>query len=179
MRKAVEYVKEENGGLREAARLYGVPHETLRRRVLGLVEEGCKPDPRTVLTKNEEQRLVRYIVDMADMGFGLTSDDIRSTAYKIAEACGKPHPFHNEMAGRAWLDGFRRRYPNLTLRKPQPLSYSRAISANIDTINDYFAKLGALYARLNILIKPMQIYNMDECGISVVHKLGKVVTELG
>ena len=128
MRKAVEYVKEEDGGFREAARLYGVPHETLRRG-LGLVEEGCKPGPRTVkavLTKNEEQRLVRYIVDMADMGFGLTSDDIRSTAYKLAEACGKPHPFHNEMAGRAWLDGFRRRYPNLTLRKPQPLSYSRA-----------------------------------------------------
>ena len=25
----------------------------------------------------------------------------------------------------------------------------------------------------------MQIYNMDECGISVVHKLGKFVTELG
>ena len=66
MRKAVEYVKEENGGLREAARLYGVPHETLRRKDLGLVEEGCKPGPRTVLTKNEEQRLVRYIVDMAD-----------------------------------------------------------------------------------------------------------------
>ena len=94
------------------------------------------------------------------MGFGLTSDDIRSTAYKIAEACGKPHPFHNEMAGRAWLDVFRRRYPNLTLRKPQPLSYSRAISANIDTINDYFAKLGALYARLNILTKPICKYTI-------------------
>ena len=89
MRKAVEYVKEEDDRLREDARLYGVSHKTLRWRVLGLVEEGCKPGPRTVLTKNEEQRLVRYIVDMADMGFGLPGDDIRSTAYKIAEACGK------------------------------------------------------------------------------------------
>ena len=179
MSRAVKYVREGKGGLREAARLHRVPHETLRRRIMGVVEEGCKPGPCTVLTKDEEQRLARYVVDMADMGFGLSRDDIRSTAYKIAETCGRAHPFHNEMAGRAWLDGFFRRHPNLTVRKPQSLSYNRAVSANIDTINDYFAKIGALYARLNILTKPMQIYNMDECGISIVHTPGKVVTELG
>ena len=156
MSKAVEYVKEGGGGLREAARLYGVPHETLRRRVIGLVKHGCKPGPCTVLTKNEELRLARYIVEMAEMGFGLSRDDIRSTAYKLAEACGKAHPFRDEMAGRAWLDGFFKRHPTLTLRKPQPLSYNRAVSANVDTITDYFAKIGALYARLNILTKPMQ-----------------------
>ena len=179
IRKAVEYVQEGGGGLREAARLYGVPHETLRRRVSGQVEEGCRPGPCTVLTKSEELRLAKYVVDMADMGFGLSRNDIRSAAYKVAEACGKPHPFHDEMAGRAWLDGFFKRHPNLTLRKPQPLSYNRAVSANVDTISDYFAKIGAIYARLNILTKPMQIYNMDECGISVVHTPGKIVTELG
>lgn len=64
--------------------------------------------------------------------------------------------------------------PNLTLRSPQPFSYSRAVCANMDTINDYFAKLGTIYARLNILTKAMQIYNMDECGVTVVHKPGKV-----
>ena len=160
MSRAVRYVMEGKGGLREAATLHRVHHETLRRRTMGVVEEGCKPGPCTVLTKDEEQRLARYIVDMADMGFGLSRDDIRSTAYKIAEACGRAHPFHNEMAGVPWLDGFFRRHPNLTLRKPQPLSYNRAVSANIDTINDYFAKIGALYARLTILTKPMQIYNI-------------------
>ena len=179
MGKAVEFVKKKGGGLREASRRFNVPVETLRRRVLGVVEEGSKPGPATVLTENEEQRLVSYIVEMADKGFGLSRDDIRSTAYRMAEACGRQHPFKNEMAGRAWLDGFFKRHPHLTLRKPQPLSYSRAVSANLDTINDYFAKLAALYARLNILTKPMQIYNMDECGISVVHTPGKVVTELG
>ena len=109
------------------------------------MEEGSKPGPATVLTENEEQRLVSYIVEMADMGFGLSRDDIRSTAYRMAEACGRQHPFKNEMAGRAW---FFKRHPHLMLRKPQPLSYSRAVSANLDTINDYFAKLAALYARL-------------------------------
>ena len=113
MRKAVEYVQEGGGGLRKAARLYGVPHETLRRRVSGQVEEGCRPGPCTILTKSEELRLAKYVVDMADMGFGLSCNDIRSAAYKVAEACGKPHPFHDEMAGRAWLDGFFKGIPIL------------------------------------------------------------------
>ena len=122
MSRAAKYVSE-GGGLREAARLYGVPHETLRRRVLGVVEMGCKPGPSTILTKDEEG-LARYIVDMADMGFGLSRDDIRFTAYKIAEKCGRPHPFQNEIAGRAWLDGYLKRNPKLTLRSAQPLSYN-------------------------------------------------------
>lgn len=103
------------GGLKESARLHGVPHETLRRRVVGTVEGGCKLGPDTVLSKKEEERLALYIVEIADMGFGLTRDDFRSTAYKITEACSKTqpfhHPFNNEMAGRAWLEGFFKRHP--------------------------------------------------------------------
>ena len=40
-------------------------------------------------------------------------------------------------------------------------------------------KLEAVYHQLDILSKPMQIFNVDETGVSVVHKPGKVITELG
>ena len=43
----------------------------------------------------------------------------------------------------------------------------------------FFAKLGALYTRLNLLSKPMQIFNVEETGISVVHKTEKVITQIG
>ena len=46
----------------------------------------------------------------------------------------------------------------------------------MDTINNFFGKLGAIYGQLNMICKPMQIYN---CGISVVHKPCKVVAEMG
>ena len=36
-----------------------------------------------------------------------------------------------------------------------------------------------MYGKLNIISKPMQIYNCYETGVSVVHKPGKVVAELG
>ena len=61
----------------------------------------------------------------------------------------------------------------------QPLSYCRATAANKEIVNDFFAKLGAIFACLNLLSKPMQIFNIDETGISVVHRPGKVITQLG
>jgi hypothetical protein len=54
-------------------------------------------------------------------------------------------------------------------------------------VNDFFGKLGAIYARLNLIFKPrpnliskpMQVYNCDETGVSIVHKPGKVVAKVG
>ena len=113
------------------------------------------------------------------MGFGLTREDVMCVAYTIAEKSGRKHPFKDGKAGRGWFEGFRARHPTLTIRTPQPLSYCRARCANMDTINDFFGKLGAIYGRLNLISKPMQVYNADETGVSVVHKPGKVVAELG
>ena len=36
-----------------------------------------------------------------------------------------------------------------------------------------------MYAWLNILTKPMQVYNVDECGVNVTLHNGQVVSELG
>ena len=44
-------------GLRETSRLYNVPVETLRRRVNGSVDLGCKPGPATILTAEQEDHL--------------------------------------------------------------------------------------------------------------------------
>ena len=62
---------------------------------------------------------------------------------------------------------------------PQALSYSRARSSNKEVMEDFFAKLGALYGRTHLISKPMQIYNSDETGVTVVHKPSKVIAELG
>ena len=108
----------------------------------------------------------------------ITQEDVRHTAFRIAEASKRPHSFQNGMAGCAWLDGFRSRHPHIAVHIAQSLSYSRAVRANEEIICDYFAKLGAMYARLNIPTNPM-IFNVDETGISIVHKPRKVITEVG
>ena len=141
MKAAVAYVNDGNA-VCEAARLYNVPVETLCRRVIGTVDLACKPGPSTILTVEEEDCL----------------------AYVIISKSGRSHPFQNGMAGRAWIDGFRKRHPQITLCSPQPLSFCRAMMANMSVVDNFFAKLGALYGRVNLINKPMQVFNIDETG---------------
>lgn len=123
MAAAVSSIREDKKGLRETARLNNIPVETLRRHVSGMVEAGCKPGPRTVLTDEEADRLAQYLVEMADMGFGLTREAVMEMAFTIVEKSKRKHPFRDGRAGRAWFKGFQRHHPNLTIRSPQPLSY--------------------------------------------------------
>ena len=58
------------------------------------------------LTADEEKRLMKYILDMGEMGFGLTHDDLQIVAYKMAEKVRRPQPFQSEKAGRSWLNSF-------------------------------------------------------------------------
>ena len=131
------------------------------------------------LLTEEEDRLAEYLIKMCDMGFGLTKEGVMGMTFSNVNKSQRLHPFKNGSAGRAWFEGFVRRHPQLTIRSPQPLSYSRAVCANQDTISDFFGKLGAIYGKLNLVSKPMQIYNCDETGVTIVFRPPKVVAEIG
>ncbi len=65
----------------------------------------------------------------------------------------------------------------LTLRTPQQLSLSRATSFNKHTVDQFFDNYRQV--RLKYMFQPRNIYNLDECGIQTVHKLTKVITDIG
>ena len=171
MKCAVIAVQEGNG-LRSEARMFNVPLKTLRRRVVGSVFIDCKPGPKTVLTK-EEDLIFRYCINMCEMGYGIGREDLMRVGFRVAEKSGRPHPFKEGSSGRAWL-GFLKRHPSLTLCTPQPLSRARARNASDEVVKDFFGKLGSLYGRLNLFSKSMQIFNLDESGISTVYRPGKI-----
>ena len=108
---------QEGKGLRETSRLYNVPVETLRRRVTGAVEMGCRSGPPTVFTEEQEDQLSEHLVKVSEMGFGLTRDYILHLAFNMAELTGQSHRFREGKAGRGWFEGFMSRHQNLTLRK--------------------------------------------------------------
>ena len=115
--------------------------ETLRRRVTGKVAVDCRPGPPTVLTHSEEEEIVRYLIQMTDMGYGLTREAVMHMVYVIVEKFQRGHPFTNEKAGRWWFQGFKARHPKLTMRMPQPLSYCRALCSSKETITDFLGTL--------------------------------------
>ena len=61
---------------------------------------GCRPESPTSLTGEKEGCLAQYVVKMADMGFGLTREDIMRLAFVIVDRSGRKHPFHDGKAGR-------------------------------------------------------------------------------
>ena len=75
--------------------------------------------PPTVLTDDEEKQLADYCVKIADMGFGLSQEDVMLTAFRIAENSGRKHPFTKGSAGRSWFDGFKYCHPSLAIRSAQ------------------------------------------------------------
>lgn len=96
MEITVASIKDGTNELREAARLYNLPVETLRRRVNDVVPLDCWPSSSTVLLKEEEDRLYEYLLEMAEMGYGLNREAMMKLAFTIAEKIGKSHPFKNE-----------------------------------------------------------------------------------
>ena len=60
---------------------------------------------------------------------------------------------------------------------PNP-SHAHEHQVASEIISEFFAKLKAMYAKSNLLNKPMNIFDMDETGVIAVHKGQKVVTEI-
>lgn len=58
------------------------------------------------------------------------------------------------------------------------LSYYRANNANREVLNDFYDKLKECYDKVGSTIKPSQIWNCDETGLSYVVKSDKVVTKV-
>ena len=85
-----------------------VPRKTLEARVKGRVEHGCKPGPKTALTKSEEESLVSYLVYIAQRGFPLTRTMVKAFAWAIEKRSGSDNRF-NEVLGPSehWWTNFK------------------------------------------------------------------------
>lgn len=64
-----------------------------------------------------------HVIEMGDRGFRLVSEDLTRAAFIILEQSGCPYPFHDGMAGRGWLEAFKRRHPKISLSILHELSH--------------------------------------------------------
>lgn len=121
--------------------------------------------------------MVDHALHLQKMLFGLSTVEIRKLAFDLAEKQALPHRFKNQTAGKTWLKIFLRRHPELTVRTPEPTSLGRSAGfnkANVDRFFDlYKAELDKHHYTAD------RVYNMDESGLTVVHKPGKVLAQRG
>lgn len=158
--------------LREAARNFGIPRETLRRRLeaskkgISLELKLGRFDP--VFPRELERELANHIISMQDRFFGLNSTDVRRLAYELALKNNLPNSFCKEtqLAGIDWLKGFRKRHPEIALRTPEKTSVARARCFNKPTVGKFYQMMKQVHSEGKF--SPHRIFNVDETAITTV-----------
>lgn len=180
LQEAVRLVRNEGNTIYKAAKEADVPWSSLKRYLENEEDSVRKMGRPYALSCDLELRLYNYIIEMQELGFGLTVYQIRKYAYDLAEVAGRENflPSTNRIASKWWWNSFKSRY-NLCLRVPENLSAYRASMANELMMKDFFTKLDDILTKLNIKDKPNLIWNCDETGLSYVVKPSKVVTVIG
>ncbi|KAL0850501.1 hypothetical protein ABMA28_012293 [Loxostege sticticalis] len=181
LRLAFQELEKNEKGVNEIARTYGIPSRTLRRRFEKQNAVQLTLGKHPILGFQNEKRLVNHILQLGEAGFPPDRTAIRKLAYQFAEKLDLKHNFdvETEMAGHSWLQSFIERNPAITIRQAEGLSVARAKGLCREEVANFFTLLIKVLTEHDLLDKPDRIYNMDESGVQLNNKPGKVVAKKG
>ena len=155
MKAAMEAV---SSGVSASSRVFKVPRKTLDDRIRGNVSHGKKPGRTTILTPEEEESLTQYLLYMAERGFPLTRTMVKAFAWAIAKHSGNDARFSPEQGpSEHWWQLYRKRHPNIVLRKSDSLERTRAEAFNEVIVTEYFEILRNTSTTNNLTTSPRQI----------------------
>ncbi|KAG0553498.1 hypothetical protein KC19_12G016000 [Ceratodon purpureus] len=118
MKEAIKEVKKGTSSIGKIGEKYGIPESSIRDWLTGKTSSK-KKGPRTVLSKEEEDSMVDWCMDMQRNGHSITFYMLRR---KVAEICqGRETPFRNGVPGKSWMDWFRKRHPTVMIEAAHSL----------------------------------------------------------
>ncbi|XP_054259387.1 uncharacterized protein LOC128984126 [Macrosteles quadrilineatus] len=189
MEAAVREVVDDGIGLRRTALKYDIDKMTLQRYVKKFLSKNAEPSSMTfepnyhqqqVFTKQEETMLAEYLKKASRLHHGLSTVGCRQLAFKFASRNNKKYPAswdENQIAGVDWYRSFMKRNPTLTIRKPEATSIARNSSFNAVNVGAFFDNLENVLAKHKL--GPEAIWNIDETGVTTVHRPAKIIAERG
>ncbi|XP_024364274.1 uncharacterized protein [Physcomitrium patens] len=118
MKEAIKEVKKGTASIGKIGEKYGIPESSIRDWLTGKTSSK-KKGPRTVLTKEEEDSMVDWCLEMQRNGHPITFYMLRR---KVADVCqGRETPFRNGVPGKSWMDWFRKRHPTVMIEAAHAL----------------------------------------------------------
>jgi len=183
MQAAIEEYKSKNCkiSVRQLSRAWQVPRATLQMRLKGKVEGSSHMSGRNpVFDAKTENDLVVVIKDLAQRGFPLGLKEVRSIAYSYAlEHNIAGFSVKKKTAGYEWMNSFLTRHPDISVRKPEPLSVARASGMNETVVHKWFDDLQSSINQMGISGMPSHFWNVDETGLQDYFVPKQVLGEKG
>ncbi|KAF2897885.1 hypothetical protein ILUMI_08290 [Ignelater luminosus] len=158
----------------------GLHSEANMRKVVELVERRMSLRNAAELKTIKSTTLHRYVQKKkATPSYALCFDTLetRRLAYEMAKYHNLKIPKawkERQMAGIDWLYGFRKRHPEIKLRKPKACSLSRATSFNRHNVQTFFDNLFDILQRYPNFGEGTRVFSLDETGTSTVQKPKKI-----
>lgn len=170
--------------IRRAAKIHGIPESTIRAKLPAGVDWTAnvkRPGRPTVLTKQEEDRIIDWIIEMAKAGFPVDSQRLKTSVAHYLKSIGRSNVVGTHTPGRKWLNLFLKRHPKISRRIPSALSKQRTYVTE-DKIRNWFGEVYRYIRQAGLqylLENPVQIFNMDESSIRLVPTKEIVFAETG
>ncbi|KAL8364922.1 hypothetical protein RB595_004887 [Gaeumannomyces hyphopodioides] len=140
-----------------AARLWGIPRTTLRRRLTGSLPGRQAQEQYQRIPPEQEKRLADWVLLQASLGLPPTHAEVRFFAQEILLQQGDPQPL-----GKHWIRGFLGRYPEIRPGRTRRMELARVKGATTTIIKEWWARLQVPEVAR---IKPENTYNADEGGL--------------
>jgi hypothetical protein len=181
----VAVYRNEDCGLNECSRVYGVPQATIRRHVMKQIwyVSGVRALGRqATLFGDTKEILADHIIMLKECfwGRGLSIKDVRKLEFDLAEKYKLPHTFNKEkmLVGKQLIQCIYAKKSSTVCSATRGYPLARAQGSNRDNVLHVSDLLGSNIATFGFT--PDKIFNLDEPGFSTVQRRPhKIVAQKG
>jgi hypothetical protein len=152
-----------------------VSHTTLYHRALGQPSMKDKAQSQQYLTPWEESALIKFILQMSDLGQPVRIKYISSLAF-VATHARSPTDRPHKPPGKSWAKAFEKHHPDTTARQVMALDWNCYEKNIAGKMTHWFEMIGRVLGDPAILAE--NLYNMDETEI-MLSMLGSVKVLVG
>jgi Tc5 transposase DNA-binding domain len=146
--------------LRAAEARHGVPRNTLKRRHEGGVSKRIARQPQQLLSPDQKQLLVSWILTLEAEGHAPMHHTVREMAVQISRFSSRPSTVDNK-----WLPRFFTRHPEIHFKLGKSIDALRIQHTNPDDLRAWFSLFKRVLTEYKVAAK--DIWNMYESGLAI------------
>ncbi|XP_055708676.1 uncharacterized protein LOC129804917 [Phlebotomus papatasi] len=178
LRNALQCVRD-GSTIAYASKTFNVPRTTLHNKLTGKYPEECPNGRPTILSKEQEKELVKWILGCADGWHPIGKEQVLDSVKLICEVYKIPNHFTAGRPGDVWFRNFLKRHPELSKRKPKSFSLERA-TVTAEDLTEWFQNCLGYFTEHNLLsISPDRVFNCDESAFFLTPEDGNVLSRRG